>query len=77
MIFVGDVVLPDGRVVHGRVVATYERDTNATNVLTVVLSWPDGSWLTSNEYNEDLGNIYLHEFVTDALLLTKGEYLAA
>jgi hypothetical protein len=73
MIFHGDVVLPGGRIVHGRIVAAYERDTNATNVLSVDLSWPDGEELTDDEYNEDLGYAYLHEFATDALLLMRPE----
>ncbi len=73
MIHIGDVVLPDGRVVHGRIVATYERDTNATNIDQVDLSWSNGDALTAAEYNEDLGVGYLHELVTDAVLLMQPE----
>lgn len=73
MIHIGDVILPDGRIVHGEVKATYEHDTNSVDVYEVKLSWPDGNELTEDEYNEDLGGVYLHEFATDELLLTRGE----
>lgn len=70
---IGDVELPDKRLVHGHLIATHEFDTNATNIVSIVLDWPDGEALSADEYNEDLGGIYLHEYVTDALLLTKPE----
>lgn len=73
MTHIGYVVLPDGRVVVGTVTATHERDTNAVNVQSVDLAWEDGEPLTADEYNEDLGETYLHEFVTDKLLLMPAE----
>lgn len=73
MIHTGDIALPDGRIVHGRIVTTWERDTNATNVHRCRLEWLDGDELTADEYNEDLGGVYLHEFVTDELLKMKPE----
>lgn len=74
MIHEGDVTLPDGRIVHGRVAVSYERDTNAVNILHYDLSWFEGEELTADEYNEDLGNIYLHEFVVDKLMLVEPYY---
>lgn len=73
MIYAGDITLPDGRIVHGRLSTAYERDTNAINVHQCDLWWLDGDELTADEYNEDLGGVYLHEFVTDALLLNTPE----
>lgn len=72
-VYTGDIILPDGRVVHGRVATSYESDTNAVNVHRCDLSWPDGDDLTADEYNEDLGGVYLHEFAVDALLLKTPE----
>lgn len=74
MIYSGDVVLPDGRTVHGRAATTYERATNAVVVHFVDLAWLDGEPLTADEYNTELGEHgYLHEFITDKLLLVKPE----
>ena len=65
------VTLPDGRTVLARVVATHEFDTNDTNIISCDLSWPNGEPLTADEYNEDLGGVYLHEFATDKALMTE------
>lgn len=73
MTHIGYVGLPDGRVVVGTVVATRERDTNAVNVQSVELSWEDGEPLTAEQYNENVGDSYLHEFVTDRLLMVPPE----
>lgn len=72
--YVGDVQLPDKRIVHGHVLTSHEWDTNSTNIVSIILEWPDGNVLTDSEYNEDLGVVFLHEYVTDALLLTKPEW---
>lgn len=74
MIYEGDAILPGGRGIHGKITTTYESDTNVTNVLSCDLSWPNGDPLTADEDNEDLGGIYLHEFVTDALMLLPAHY---
>lgn len=73
MIHIGDVILPDGRSVHGRLVSSYEWDTGATTVVDLRLEWTGGDELTGDEYNEDLGGAYLHDYVSDALLLLPGE----
>lgn len=73
MLHVGDITLPDGRIVHGRIVTTWERDTNAVNIRSCALEWPDGIDLTLDEYDEDLGGVYLHEYVIDELLKKKPE----
>lgn len=74
MTHIGEVTLPDGRVVRGRLVSFREWDTNATNIISVDLEWAkSGEPLTGDEYNEDLDGAYLHELVTDALLLLPGE----
>lgn len=74
MIHVGDITLPDDRIVHGKIVSSYDRGTGAVDVTHMTFEWLDGDALTDDEYNEDLGGVYLHDYVTDALLLLPGEY---
>lgn len=75
----GDVTLPDGRIVHGSVDSVYDGGWGGTgggDILSVYIEWPSGEELTEEEYNEDLGDCYLHEYVTERLLLVPGEPLA-
>ena len=70
----GDVEFPDGRVVYGVINTSTEWDTNAINILSCDIYWKNGEALTADEYNEDVGGMFLHEFVTDALLMTEPFY---
>jgi hypothetical protein len=72
-IYSGDVTLPDGRIVHGRVLASVAFQDNALDIDDVQLEWKDGEALTADEYNEDLGDSFLHEYVTDKLCETTPE----
>ena len=74
MTYEGNVELPDGRTVYGLINTSAESDTNAVNILSCDLYWLSGEALTADEYNEEIGGAFLHEFVTDALLLTEPFY---
>lgn len=66
-VYSGDVTLPDGRIVHGRVLASVDYGTNALEVDSVRIEWKDGDELTDDEYDENLNGVFLHEYVTDEL----------
>jgi len=66
-VYSGDVTLPDGRIVHGRVLASVAYHEDDLDIDDVQLEWKDGDELTADEFNEVVGDSYLHEYVTDKL----------
>lgn len=67
LVYVGDVALPDGRIVHGRVLASIAFWDDTLAIDDVRLEWKDGDELTDDEYNEPIDGVFLHEYVVDKL----------
>ena len=73
MKFRGEVTLPDGRKVYGCVIGVPTGPGYLLDVKDVELYWVDknGEYteeVTAEEGNIELGDCYLHEYVTDYLL---------
>lgn len=66
MMITGTATLPDGRLVMVSLNGYTERDTGAFIQTGLDLKWPDGRYLTADEYNQEVAPGYcLHEWAAE------------